>query len=55
MLAVAALLKPTRDRFAVAATGAVALAIVLGVQPFFFVANHVPGFPQAPRRAGWRS
>ena len=25
----------------------VALAIVLGVQPFFFVANHVPGFAQA--------
>jgi hypothetical protein len=47
MLAVAALLKPTRERVAVAATGAVALAIVLGVQPFFFVANHVPGFSQA--------
>ena len=29
------------------ATGAVALAIVLGVQPFFCVANHVPGFSQA--------
>ena len=47
MLAVVALLRPTRERVAVAATGAVALAIVLGVQPFFFVANHVPGFAQA--------
>jgi hypothetical protein len=47
MLAVIALLRPTRERVAVAATGAVALAIVLGVQPFFFVANHVPGFAQA--------
>jgi hypothetical protein len=47
MLACVALLKPTRERVAVAAAGAVALAIVLGVQPFFFVANHVPGFAQA--------
>ena len=47
MLAVVALLQPTRERVAIAATGAVALAIVLGVQPFFFVANHVPGFSQA--------
>jgi len=47
MLAVVALLKPTRERVAIAVTGAVALAIVLGVQPFFFVANHVPGFAQA--------
>ena len=47
MLAVVALLRPTRERVAVAAAGAVSLAIVLGVQPFFFVANHVPGFAQA--------
>jgi hypothetical protein len=47
MLAVAALLKPTRERVAVAAAGVVSLAIVLGVQPFFFVANHLPGFSQA--------
>jgi hypothetical protein len=47
MLAAAALLRPTRERVALAVTGAVALAIVLGVQPFFFVANHVPGFSQA--------
>jgi hypothetical protein len=47
MLAGVALLRPTRERVAIAATGAVALAIVLGVQPFFFVANHVPGFAQA--------
>ena len=39
--------RPTRERVAIAAAGAVALAIVLGVQPFFFVANHVPGFAQA--------
>ena len=47
MLAAVALLRPTRERVAVAAAGAVALAVVLGVQPFFFVANHVPGFAQA--------
>ena len=47
MLAVVALLRPTRERVAVAAAGAVSLAVVLGVQPFFFVANHVPGFAQA--------
>jgi hypothetical protein len=47
MLAAAALLRPSRERIAIAATGAVALAIVLGVQPFFAIANHVPGFSQA--------
>ncbi len=47
MLAAVALLRPTRERVAVAAAGAVALAVVLGVQPFFVVANHVPGFAQA--------
>jgi hypothetical protein len=47
MLACVALLRPTRERVAIAVAGAVALAIVLGVQPFFFVANHVPGFAQA--------
>jgi len=47
MLAAAALLRPSRERIAIAATGAVALAIVLGVQPFFWIAGHVPGFGQA--------
>jgi hypothetical protein len=47
MLAGVALLRPTRERVWIAAAGAVALAIVLGVQPFFSVANHVPGFAQA--------
>ena len=47
MLAAAALLKPDRERVAVALTGTVALAVVFGVQPFFFVANHLPGFSQA--------
>ena len=47
MLAAVALLRPTRERVAVAAAGVVSLAVVLGVQPFFFVANHVPGFAQA--------
>ena len=48
MLAAAALvLRPTRLRLAVAAAGALTLAIVLGVQPFFGVATALPGFSTA--------
>jgi hypothetical protein len=45
--AAAVIQKPSKERIAVAATGAVALLIVLGVQPFFGIANHLPGFNQA--------
>src|SRR3954452_20029237 len=47
MLAVLSLLRPSKERIAIAAAGAVALAVVLGVQPFFAVVQHIPGFAQA--------
>jgi hypothetical protein len=47
LLAAVTLLRPTKEKVAIAATGAVALLVVLGVQPFFGVANHLPGFSQA--------
>jgi hypothetical protein len=48
MLAGAALvLKPARERIAVAAFGAFNLAVVLGVPPFFGVVTHLPGFREA--------
>jgi hypothetical protein len=47
ILAVLAVLRPTRERLAVAATGALALLVVLGVQPFFGIVNALPGFHQA--------
>ena len=47
MLAAVTLLRPTKEKVAIAATGAVALLVVLGVQPFFGIANHLPGFSQA--------
>ena len=47
MLAVLAVLRPTKERIAIAAAGAVALAVVLGVQPFFAIVQHIPGFAQA--------
>lgn len=47
MLAAVALLRPTRERVAVAAAAAVSLAVVTGVQPLFAIANALPGFGQA--------
>jgi hypothetical protein len=47
LLALLALLRPSRERVAIALGGAVALAVVLGVQPIFAIVTALPGFAQA--------
>src|SRR5262249_19573157 len=47
MLAVLTMFRPTKEKIAIAATGAVALLVVLGVPPFFQIVQHIPGFAQA--------
>lgn len=47
LAALAVLLKPTRERVIIAAAGAVALLVVVGVEPFFTVVHWLPGFSQA--------
>jgi hypothetical protein len=47
MLAVLAVLRPSKERIAIAAAGAIALAVVLGIPPFFTIVQHIPGFAQA--------
>jgi hypothetical protein len=44
MLAVAALARRRVERIAVAAFSAVCVLVVLGIQPFFGVVSHLPGF-----------
>ncbi|HEX4673290.1 MAG TPA: YfhO family protein [Solirubrobacteraceae bacterium] len=47
LLAGIAVLRPTRERIALAATALACLAVAAGIPPFFQVANHLPGFSQA--------
>ncbi|MBE2316392.1 YfhO family protein [Solirubrobacter sp. CPCC 204708] len=47
LAACALVLKPTRERLIIAAAGAVALTIVVGVEPFFTLIHLVPGFSMA--------
>ncbi len=48
MLAVCALvLRPSRERIVVAATGLIALAVAAGIPPFFTVVKALPGFDAA--------
>jgi hypothetical protein len=47
LLAGLALLRPSRERIAVAVGGAGALAVALGVQPAFAIVTALPGFAQA--------
>jgi Bacterial membrane protein YfhO len=44
MLAVIALFRAQVMRVAVAVFAALCIAVVLGIQPFFYVASHLPGF-----------
>ena len=43
MLAIIALFRPRVDRVVFAAVAVLSLAVVLGIQPFFVIATHVPG------------
>ncbi|MGH9298635.1 MAG: hypothetical protein ACRDZT_01815, partial [Acidimicrobiales bacterium] len=43
MLAVIALLRPRVERIAVAVAACLSLAVVLGLEPFFWTAAHIPG------------
>jgi len=47
LLAPLALLRPTRERVAVAAAAGVSLAVATGVQPFFALVHALPGFGQS--------
>jgi hypothetical protein len=47
LLAAIAVLRPSRERVALAATAVVSLAVAAGIPPFFQVFNHLPGFSQA--------
>lgn len=47
LASVALILRPTATRVAVAALGALALAVVLGVDPFFSAVTSLPGFRTA--------
>jgi hypothetical protein len=47
LLAGVALLRPSRERVAVAAGAVVSLAVATGVQPFYAIAHHLPGFSQS--------
>jgi Bacterial membrane protein YfhO len=44
LLAAIAVLRPSRERVALAATAVVSLAVAAGIPPFFQVFNHLPGF-----------
>jgi hypothetical protein len=54
LLALIAVLRPTRERIALLATAIVCLAVAAGSPPFFQVANHLPGFSTAINTR-WRS
>jgi Bacterial membrane protein YfhO len=47
LLAGLALLRPSRERVAIAAGGAAALAVALGIQPVFAIVTALPGFAQS--------
>jgi hypothetical protein len=47
LLALIAVLRPTRERIALLATAIACLAVAAGIPPFFQVANHLPGFSTA--------
>jgi hypothetical protein len=47
LLAGLAALRPTRERVALVATVVACLAVAAGIEPFQFVATHLPGFSQA--------
>lgn len=47
LLALIAILRPTRERVALGATAVVCLAVAAGIPPFFQIANHLPGFDTA--------
>lgn len=47
LLAGLAVLRPARERIAIAVAGALALAVVLGVQPVFGAVTALPGFAQS--------
>jgi len=43
MLAFIAIFRPRTERVAIAVVGILALAVTLGIQPFFVIAGHIPG------------
>lgn len=53
LAAIAVLLRPSRERVALAGFGAVCLAVALGISPFFQIVHALPGFETAnnPRLA----
>jgi hypothetical protein len=46
MLAVIALFRRRVERVVIAVVGALTIAVVLGIQPFFYIAGHIPGLDQ---------